>query len=751
MQGLIHFFCQKYTKWLIIMLFSAVPNALIYASPEATLTDKTDSLLIQAQQYKIQKKFSLSLNCYFQALTETNNPATKHLINTEIGTLYYDYDLFEKALYYYLKADTNYLSSDPVKFVTYLKNVAGSYEKIGDHANAYFYYNNILRLFQKNSQRRHQAAIYVKLSELCKKQNKYDEAIQHELKNLVILEQLRDTSGLAVSFNNIGTLYRHIGEYRQAKDFLLYSYNIKQHTRDFSGLAITCINISVICQLLAEYDESLKFLLQAYNLQKTNYEKASLAHTCNLIAWVYFHKKNYFKAESYSLEAELYAKELKLFEILEASYRMLSAIHNYQGNATTALNYYQKYSEIKDTLTSIQNNKQQSLLAKHLDIQNKEAKIKDLMIEKELNEFILAKLQFEKEKKEKDLELFIKESDLKEVRMNWEKLQKEKAINLYKLNEERLRADVNEKELTLLKQKEAYLENEKQNKIRELKAQSEISTLKLSQKESEIQMQKLWNYIYLSVFIILLVIGLLLFKRYKLKQKEAELRLKSRNIEIEQKFLRSQMNPHFIFNSLNSIQSFVTQNESYAAEKYLAKFSRLMRHILEYSGQSYISIEKEINTLKLYLQLQQLRFDNKFDFIIEADPAIDCKNTVIPPMITQPFVENSILHGFINKTDKGTITIKFIRNDAQLELLVIDNGVGRNASKEQTDNKRKKHNSMGMQVTRDRLELLNEMKGLKYGAEIIDLKDENERPAGTMVKILLEYKEMVSEDLAILA
>ena len=150
------------------------------------------------------------------------------------------------------------------------------------------------------------------------------------------------------------------------------------------------------------------------------------------------------------------------------------------------------------------------------------------------------------------------------------------------------------------------------------------------------------------VFISVLFFVILLLSTAKDKKKIAEL---------EQRILLSQMNPHFVFNSLTAIQSYIFRNEPYMAGKYLASFSKLVRLILENSRQQYIPISKEMDTLSYYLELQALRFEEKFDFKIDIDEDIDLEHHLIPPMLAQPFIENAIEHGIIHMSNKGSITI----------------------------------------------------------------------------------------------
>jgi LytS/YehU family sensor histidine kinase len=217
--------------------------------------------------------------------------------------------------------------------------------------------------------------------------------------------------------------------------------------------------------------------------------------------------------------------------------------------------------------------------------------------------------------------------------------------------------------------------------------------------------------------------------------------------EIKMIALRGQMNPHFIFNSLNSIQHFISSREKEEALNYLSKFSKLIRKILENSRENTVSINNEIQLLELYIQLEQLRFNNKFDYHITIDERIDMENTLIPPMIIQPYVENAILHGLINKNDKGDLYLSLERNNGSLICQIEDNGIGRARAQLLEQGKVSRHKSLGIKVTEERIAGLSDL--LNYNMEVViddlfEIKQDSEdapQPAGTRVTISIPIKE----------
>jgi hypothetical protein len=252
--------------------------------------------------------------------------------------------------------------------------------------------------------------------------------------------------------------------------------------------------------------------------------------------------------------------------------------------------------------------------------------------------------------------------------------------------------------------------------------------------ENRIRQQKMYVNGLLILLILLALISFLYIRHNRLRAQYSR-------IDLEQRLLRAQMNPHFIFNSLSAVQDFILAGNPQKANNFLTKIARLMRNILENSREEFIPLEKEIETIKLYLDLQQLRFETGFDYTILLDDTIDPENFSIPPMLTQPCVENSIEHGLLPLKEKGQLKIAYRLSNGLMELEVTDNGVGRKEAGARTAEHRDKK-SVSTKVTTERLENFRKtlrQKNISY--EIIDLYDED-RAAGTKVVMMLPYKKI---------
>jgi sensor histidine kinase YesM len=224
-------------------------------------------------------------------------------------------------------------------------------------------------------------------------------------------------------------------------------------------------------------------------------------------------------------------------------------------------------------------------------------------------------------------------------------------------------------------------------------------------------------------------------------QKSLEEDFKQRLIQIEMRALRAQMNPHFIFNVLNSIKLFMVQNDARTAANYLTKFAKLIRLILNNSKSQMIMMEDELEFLKLYIEIENFRFNDKFDYKIQISDNIDAEFVELPPLILQPYVENAIWHGLMHKKDERgmlLIDVKMIEDDS-IVFTIEDNGIGRKAAGEMKSNTARKaqFKSIGMELTQDRVAMTNQFYGTKASIEVEDLTKKNGEAAGTRVVVRL--------------
>ncbi|MBW8688376.1 sensor histidine kinase [Chitinophaga rhizophila] len=247
----------------------------------------------------------------------------------------------------------------------------------------------------------------------------------------------------------------------------------------------------------------------------------------------------------------------------------------------------------------------------------------------------------------------------------------------------------------------------------------------------------------LSVLLIIVLVYVYFRLRVNAVKKEARRRtaIQQQIAQLEMKALRAQMNPHFIFNALNSIQTFMMKRETEQALSYLGRFARLIRNVLDNSQLNSIPISNELRMLENYLELEKLRFGDQFTYDITVDDELDPDFTDIPTMILQPFVENAIWHGLLHKKGEGRLSIAFYQREGSLLCVIEDNGVGREKAAAQRQ-QGKEHHSRGLQITRDRLSLYNRRFNLDATFDIEDLYDEAGQPCGTRVNVWFPLSEV---------
>jgi len=237
-----------------------------------------------------------------------------------------------------------------------------------------------------------------------------------------------------------------------------------------------------------------------------------------------------------------------------------------------------------------------------------------------------------------------------------------------------------------------------------------------------------WEWWFVGGMLLIVILGILFLWKRRLH----ELNLSYQNIELNQKLLRLQMNPHFIFNSLTAIQNYIYSHKTKLAGEFLSDFARLIRLILDNSRHEFIMLDKEIETLRLYMQLQALRFDNSFDFSIEVDPDIIPEITYVPPMLAQPFLENAIEHGISKSKRRGVVKIRYIQLEKTIRFEIVDNGVGLTASSEKKNGEPIHHESLSINICKERLLLLHKRNRTHINFSIREIENSG-RIEGTQV------------------
>ena len=313
---------------------------------------------------------------------------------------------------------------------------------------------------------------------------------------------------------------------------------------------------------------------------------------------------------------------------------------------------------------------------------------------------------------------------------------------------------------------------------REAEEERKISQINLLNKDNQLKEQKLKqqatlrNGLIIGIILILLL-GVFIFRNLWLKRKNDKLRMQKdfevqrlesekkqaelhqRAVELEMQALRAQMNPHFIFNCLSSINRFIFKNDNKTASDYLTRFSRLIRMVLMHSQRKLIPLEDELEMIRLYLDLERLRFKDAFNYSITTTNIVDAGNIFLPPLLLQPFCENAVWHGLMHKDGKGHLNVMISEvineNDRSLLCVIEDDGVGRERAAELKSKSAESEKSMGLKITTERLALLNQENNLSTFYKIDDIVNEENEVTGTKVQLKIKYKESIEEYAQVIA
>ncbi len=557
------------------------------------------------------------------------------------------------------------------------------YSETGYYDSAVPYLDSALKIFKSIADTTGIIFVRNNLAVVQMRLGNYSEALANYQQNLTFAERKDDYENMLLAYNNMGISYFDWKKYNQALESYQHALLILDKKGEEERKGSVYNNIGEVYRKLGNSEEAQKYFEKSYQINTKYGKQHSILISISNMGDVYFDKKEYRKA------LENYKKALKISKKIPDGLNV-SLMSIKIGQTLNTLGYF---------------NKAENYLLKGLQMAQK-LQVKNNLLEAYKGLIENARL------KKKSEALYI-----------WS--QKYMTLNASLFNDKSMKAV-----------------NELETKFKTAQKEREIAILTADKKakELELQVQRNQKYFLAIAILFILFVVYLLFNRYRMKELKEKATLEKAKISIEQRLLRSQMNPHFIFNSLNSINSFIGTNNIKEAQLYLTKFARLMRLILENSRKASIALEDEIQALQLNLDLEKLRFENRFDFEIQLAGNISAKDTYISPMLIQPFIENSIKHGFKNKKDKGWIRISFQKNGQLLVCVVQDNGVGCEQSEKLKNKKGIVHNSLGTQVTNERFSALKD-KDENAGFEIIDLKDEAGNVAGTKVIIKIPYEE----------
>ncbi len=548
----------------------------------------------------------------------------------------------------------------------------------------------------------------------------YEKALNNYQAAKGIYEKLRMNKELANLNNRVATVYFSLSDYSMAMDKYFQNLKIFEKMNDSLRMAITYGNIALCYSNLAKYNKAIEFYQEAIEINKALNNKKNIADNYTNLGNLY---DNIDKSE---LAISYYQKALDISIPIGYSRNIASNESNIGIAYTSKKNYSKGYewlmqalpfyyqagnkkniAVIQESLAEIFLSAPDSFFTKHNLKPSEKFKHIQQLLDSCLQTFE------EMEDPEGQAQVWQKRSAMYSNQNNYKEAffayRKYKDFNDSIFNDEKNQAVAN---LEM-----GYAFSKREDSIRSENEQIALAA------SAEIKRQSTLKKTIITGSCILFVAALASFIFYKRKrdavQKQQAAEFKTEVADTEMKALRAQMNPHFIFNSLNSISDYISKNNIPEADKYLSKFAKLMRLILENSEKKEIALVDDLKALELYMQLEALRMNNKFSYTIEIDPKIDAATVVVPPLILQPFVENSIWHGIVNKDGQGQINIRIKKEDDKLiNCIVEDNGVGR---KQAARNDSSDRTSLGMKITQERIDVLNKIKNSNAGVELFDL------------------------------
>jgi tetratricopeptide (TPR) repeat protein len=514
----------------------------------------------------------------------------------------------------------------------------------------------------------------------------YVNALKHYKDVIIYLQTLGEKMKMNVLSikSNMAIIYSRINNLEKANDYWESVYKDSLMINNKSLLGDVCLNLSILKWKQSKYDESIKYGLQAKKLHK---RPRDLAKIYSNLAIAYSRKRN-FKESS-----KFYKKSLDLRIKLNDSVGIQEVYHGIAYSLKSQGKYKQAEKYFLSSNDFIEKSGDLVVLRKSYQ---------------GLSELYFANNDFKKALKYYKKEIVLKDSLIG--------IKKQKAI-----------IDI-----------EVKYETEKVKREKEAALKETVITKLESQKNRNLFLGSL------AIAGLILLAVLFYYSRLKAKKKAElvtlELKETQKRLAIEKQYrnselkaLKAQMNPHFIFNALNSIQDYIVLNQKNLASDYLGKFADLIRNYLHFSNTGFISITDEIHNLNLYLELEKLRFEEQLKYTFQVDETVNFETINIPTMLIQPYVENALKHGLLHKKENRKLNISILKTSNKIiECIIEDNGIGRDKSKEINKKREAHHKSFALKATTERLDLLNYGREKKIGVKIIDLK-EGEHAVGTKV------------------
>lgn len=555
-------------------------------------------------------------------------------------------------------------------------------------------------------------------------QSNDEKAIDCFNKSISVSRQSGNRNEMAISLQAIAQINIRKGYNTRALSQLYQSLKIFEEVNDEIGIADVHLSLGDICFFQKDYKKALEHHKKSYDLYSRNDYLVAISAVCYKVGLDYYELKDYAMALFY---------QQKSIDIIEKSdlspnsvtYLNIAQIYVIQAKYDKAMEYAQKALKI----SQVSQNKA-GISQGHVVLSKLFAKEKNYTQAAEHGEKALMMAR----EIDHASEISMAAKQLYEVYSMAK--QEAKAAKMHELYlEAKSNLDNQESKNALLEQKLRY-EYEQKELINRTENEKKLVTLQ-SKNERDNLVKNVWLLASAVIVLFISVSAWFLYRNFKQKN----IITTQKNNLLKQKLLVSQMNPHFIFNSLNAIQNYIFKQDSLNAGNYLTQFSELIRMILDFSRKDYIAVESELKLLHTYLDLQKLRFENKFDYSIAVDKTIDTEFIFIPPMLAQPFIENAIEHGIYHKQEKGRLDIRLFYEGNQLIYEIEDNGIGIEEAMKLKNKLKSSYQSLATIITKERMTILGEQHKTAQDIEIIDKKNTTGHESGVKVRFSIPYKQ----------
>lgn len=549
------------------------------------------------------------------------------------------------------------------------------------------------------------------------KMNQYDSAIKYGLIAADLLKDEQQFPEYLTILNIVAEFYSGKGDFSKAIDIFHQVARVADQIQNKNNYGSALGNIGSIYYNFNLYDRAIEYYEKALAIFNEIKDSVLIGAAETNIGLSYYWLKQNAKAQEHLQRSLEIFESLRRTDVLPDVKTSMALAYAQQGNAAKAL------SLLNDALQAAeQQNNTNGLANIHTGLAIAKKTMGDSLHQPELYKQAL-------QHAEKGLAF---STQIKDAVMESRALG-EMAALYFRLHQFQ-KAYIYQERFTSLRDSIAGENRKQEIAIKESEFENANARAQLVAKhQAALLKQKNARNLAILISIFVLLTGALIFIFYRRYNKNRALQLKSalkaEMAELEMKALRAQMNPHFIFNSLNSIGNYLLQNDTRAADDYLARFAQLMRLVLENSEQKEVPLSRDLKALELYMQLEAFRLGNKFSYAIHVDESVDPDDLYVPPSLLQPLVENSIWHGIMPKKGNGHIGI-FVKNENGMTSYVVeDDGVGiKNINVQSSE---KKHDSLGMKITRSRIEMLNHVKHSNASIHWYPLEN------GTRVQVLL--------------